>query len=103
MFNCGKTQIDTILKNKELNLALYESNAPGSRVHTSKVPCASEYAKINEALFDWYVLATSNNIYYLCYGSTTGTSKLTHNHCEVHCNMIIFMLCHCVVDYSDIQ
>ena len=34
--------------------------------------------------------------------STTGTSKLTHNH-EVHCNMIIFMLCYCVVDYSNIQ
>ena len=62
MFNRRKTQIDTILKNKELILALYESNAPGSRVHTSKAPCASEYAKISEALFDWYVLATSNNI-----------------------------------------
>ena len=30
-------------------------------------------------------------------------SKLTHNHCEVNCNMIIFMLCHCVVDYSDVE
>ena len=29
--------------------------------------------------------------------------KLIYKHCEVHCNMIIFMLCHCVVDYSDIQ
>ena len=28
---------------------------------------------------------------------------MTHNHCEVHCNMIILMLCHCVMDYSDIQ
>ena len=60
MFNCGKTQIDT---NKELILSLYESNAPGSRVHTSKAPNASEYAKINEALYDWYVLSASGNIF----------------------------------------
>ena len=32
MFNCGKTQIETVLKNKELILSLYESNALGSRV-----------------------------------------------------------------------
>ena len=59
MFNCRKTQIAT---NKELILSLYESNAPGSRVHTSKAPHVSEYAKINEALYDWYVQAASKNI-----------------------------------------
>ena len=60
MFNCGKTQIDT---NKELILSLYETNAPRSRVHPSKAPhTASEYAKINEALYDWYVLAASKNV-----------------------------------------
>ena len=41
----------------------YESNAPGSRVHTGKAPHASKYAKINEALYDWYVLAASKNIF----------------------------------------
>ena len=45
-------------------LSLYESNAPGSGLHTST--SASEYAKMNEAQ---YVLATSNNISYV---STTG-------------------------------
>ena len=60
MFNCGKTQIDI---NKELILCLYESNAPRSRVHPSKAPHASEYAKINEALYDWYVQAASKNIF----------------------------------------
>ena len=59
MLNCGKTQIDTILKN-ELILSLYQSSTPGNRVHTSKAPRASEYAKINEALYD---LATSENIF----------------------------------------
>ena len=29
----------------------------------TKSPHASEYAKINEALYDWYVLATSKNIF----------------------------------------
>ena len=48
--------------NKELILSLYEYNTLGSRVHTSKAPRASEYAKINETLYDWYVPATSKNI-----------------------------------------
>ena len=85
MFICGKTRIDTILKNKEL------------------IP---EYAKIDEALYDWYVLANSKNIFRMGPQLVEkAKSKLTHNHCEVLCNMIIiiFMLCHCVVDYSDIQ
>ena len=30
-------------------------------------------------------------------------SKLSYNHCEVHCNMIIFMLCHCVVNYNEFE
>ena len=41
----------------------YESNAPGNRVHTSKAPHASKYTKINEALYDWYVLAASKNVF----------------------------------------
>ena len=60
MFNSGKTQLDT---NKDLILSLYESNAPGSGVHTSKAPRASEYAKINEVMYDWYVLAAPKNIF----------------------------------------
>ena len=97
MIICRKTQIDTILKNKELILSLCESNAPGGRVHTSKAPRAS-----NEALHDWYVLA-GNLKEYLSYGSTTFTSKLTHNHCEVHCNMIIFYALSLCGRFSDIQ
>ena len=96
MFNCGNTQIDT---NRELILCLYKSNAPG-RLHTSKSPSVSEYAQINEALYDWYALAASKNIFPI---DPQLASKLSHNHSEVHCNVIIFMLCHCVVDYSDIQ
>ena len=64
MFNCGKTPIDTNSE-RMLILSLYESNAPGSRVHTSKSPHASEYAKIKEALHDWYVLATSKKMFHV--------------------------------------
>ena len=65
--------------------------------YTSKASRASVYTKINEALYDWYVLASSNNIIFP--GSTTGKQS-TYNNC---CNMIIFMLCHCEMDYSEIQ
>ena len=50
-------------------------------------------SKINEALFGMFYQPQE----YLSYGEKR-PSKLTHNHCEFH-----FMLCHCVVDYSDIQ
>ena len=50
-------------KDKESILSLFESNSSGNRVHTSKAPRMSEYAKVNEALYDWYVLAISKNIF----------------------------------------
>ena len=63
MFDCGKTQIGKILKDKVSILALYESNRSGRRVHTSVAPRSSEYSEINEALYSWYLLATSKNIF----------------------------------------
>ena len=101
MFNCGKTQIDTILENKELILSLYESNDP-SRVHTSKHPILPSMLKLMKPGMIGMLFWKPQTILSF-YGFTPGTSKLTHNHCEVHCNMIIVMHCHCVVDYSDIQ
>ena len=55
MFSCRKTQIDTIRS----NLSLFIYLMPQEVEYT----LASEYVKINEALYDWYVLATSNNIF----------------------------------------
>lgn len=63
IFCCGKTQVGTILKNKESLLAMYESNVSGSRVHTSMTQRHSEYEEINKALYQWYTLACSKNIY----------------------------------------
>ena len=36
IFGCGKTQISTVLRNKERIKELYESNASGDRCHTSQ-------------------------------------------------------------------
>ena len=62
IFGCGKTQIAKILKNKDSILALYQANVSGSRVHTSKSR-TSEYIEVNEALYKWFTLACSKNIY----------------------------------------
>ena len=63
LFGCGKTQIGKILKSKESLLSQFEANASGSRVHTNKTSRSSQYDDINKALFEWYCLACSKNIY----------------------------------------
>ena len=60
---CGKTQIYGILKDKESIIALYESNASSSLHHSRKRTRLSEYSEVNEALYEWYLLACSKNIY----------------------------------------
>ena len=63
LFSCGKTQVGRILKSKESLLALYESNASASKVHTSMIQRPSEFEEVNKALYEWYTLACSKNIY----------------------------------------
>ena len=55
IFNCSKTQIAAILKQKESILAAFESNASTSK--------KSKFQDINEALYKWYSLTCSKNIY----------------------------------------
>ena len=62
-FECGKTQVAQILKNQDTLLSIYESNASGSRIHTKKTFRSSEFSDVNKALYEWYVLACSKNIY----------------------------------------
>ena len=57
LFGCGKTQISDILKNKESITTLYESNASSSLIRTNKRARVSEYSEINDALYQWYLLA----------------------------------------------
>ena len=63
MFQCGKTQIARILKNQDTLLSMYESNASESRIHTNKTFRTSEFKDVNKALYEWYCLACSKNIY----------------------------------------
>ena len=63
-FDCGRTQIAKMFKDKEFILSLYESNASSIRVLTSKTyGRQSEYADVNKSLYDWYILACSKNIF----------------------------------------
>lgn len=62
-FSCGKTQITSILKNKQAIVELYESNMSTTSLLTRKRCRESEFAPVNTALYRWYLLATSRNIY----------------------------------------
>lgn len=63
MFGCGKTQISVILRNKERIKELYAANASGQRCQTSKRFRESQYSELNEALYSWYLMAVSKNIF----------------------------------------
>ena len=62
LFGCGRTQIAHILKNKQSLLSQHQSNASGSRSLTSTTR-TSEFSEVNKALYEWYTLACSKNIY----------------------------------------
>ena len=62
VFKCGKTQVGCVLKNKERLLEMFESNKSMTRIHTG-VPRVSEFSEVNKALYEWYVIACSKNIY----------------------------------------
>ena len=63
MFDCGKTQIGKILKQKDSLLSMYESNASGSRVHTNKLLLYQNMKKSINPLYEWYTLACYKNIF----------------------------------------
>ena len=63
MFECGRSQISSLLKNKESILELYEANAASESVSSRKRSRSCEFFDINEALHKWYLLACSKNIY----------------------------------------
>ena len=63
IFDCGKTQIGKIIKNKDSILSMYEANVSQTAKYDSKMSRISEYTEINKALYEWYTLACSKNIY----------------------------------------
>ena len=63
MFGCGKTQISTILKNKEKIKELYEGNASDDLYQTRKRVRQSKFSDVNEALYEWFCLAMTKNVF----------------------------------------
>ena len=62
LFSCGKTQISTILKDKEKIVELYEGqNASAQKCH--KRTRESKFSDLNEVLHAWFCLAVSKNVY----------------------------------------
>ncbi len=62
LYSCGKTQISTILTNKEKIMEIYEGqNASAQKCH--KRNRESKYSDLNEALHAWFCLAVSKNVY----------------------------------------
>ena len=64
-FQCGKIQIAMILKNQlqDSLLSAYESNASSSKVHATMKFRSSEFIDVNKALYEWYLIVCSKNIY----------------------------------------
>ena len=62
-FSCRKTQISCILKAKDSIMSLYEANRSDDLQLTRKRARTSEYADVNDTLYQWYLLAGSKNIY----------------------------------------
>ena len=59
-FNCGKTQISTVLQNKA---EILESTASGEVCHTRKRIRNSKFGEMNDLLYQLYHNAVSRNIY----------------------------------------
>ena len=72
MFQCGKTKIAKIVKNQDSLLSMYESNASGIGLIRATMKLrddatmkfrSSEFMDVNKAVYEWYVLACSKNIF----------------------------------------
>lgn len=51
-----------MLKNKERLLEMFESNKSKSMINTG-TPRTSEFSEVNKALYEWYKIVCSKNIY----------------------------------------
>ena len=57
VFECGKTQIQSILLRQESIVSEYESNGPSDRKSDRKRHRTTDYAEVNDAAYKWYCLA----------------------------------------------
>ena len=62
-FECGKTQVNTILAKQESIREQYESIISSDSVLLGKMSRPCEFGDINESLYRWHSMATTRNIY----------------------------------------
>ena len=62
-FECGKTQVYSILKEKASIIQQYECNAAASACHSVQRSRKSPYSKVNDVLYEWYLVAVRKIIY----------------------------------------
>ena len=62
-YTCGQTQIYSILKQKDIIISTYESNASSSSHSYGHKARNSSFSKVNDSLYEWYLLACSKNIF----------------------------------------
>lgn len=62
-FECGKTQVYSILKDKASIIQMYESNASGSTCHSAQRIRKSQFAEVNDLLYEWYLVVVRKNIF----------------------------------------
>ena len=63
VFNCGKTQISCILQNKKRIRELFEGNTTDDIYQTRKRARLSKFCDVNDALYQWFCLASTKNIH----------------------------------------
>ena len=58
LLKCGRTQIQSIVRNKEKILSQYEANVPSSRRRYRP----GEFEDVNQAMYTWYSLARQRSV-----------------------------------------
>ena len=75
LFECGKTQIQTILRKQETIMADFEKNGDGGRKRSR-----STYNEdVNKAVYEWYCLDRQRNINFWTTSARGGSAN-----CEDH-------------------
>ena len=63
IFECGKTQVYQVLKDKAAIVQRYKSNGANDIRRSLKHSGKSPYARINDLLYEWFMVAVCENIY----------------------------------------
>ena len=79
LFQCRKTQIACVLRNKKFILVVYEANASLLSCHARRKPFTSAFAEVNDSLYQWYLPATSKTSTLVALNLVRKVEKLLHD------------------------